>query len=155
MALTATSTVEVEASPQEILEFVLDLESYREADHKITKVLSIDEIDEAGKGSATILGRMSFLPPAPDKQLMSLERWKRLVITGAPKQPARLVFDFTGTFECQPGSSQDMTEVTHAYSFEFKGPFRALETRLSGWLQAELDAEMARVREVMSRRRTA
>ena len=86
-------------------------------------------------------GRVPGLPPAPDRQEFHLERWSRLTFNGAARQPGRLVFDFTGSFECQP-SDDGSTAVTHSYEFTFLGPFQRIERRLARWLQAEVDREM-------------
>lgn len=56
-----------------------------------------------------------------------------------------MVFDFTGTFECEP--SGDGTRVTHAYEFRFKGPFRVIEKVLGGWLQREIEIEVQELAE--------
>ncbi len=90
---------------------------------------------------------MRFTPPAPDVQNFTLERWSRVTFVGAPKQPGRAVFDFVGTFDCVVDESTGRTTVTHAYEFNFKGPFKSAERFLSDWLQAEVEAEVARLGE--------
>lgn len=146
--LTASATSTVNATPQQILEFVLDVEQYMQADTKITKVASVDGPDESGRGSIKIWGKLKGLPAAPDKQDFVLQQWSLLTFTGAPRQPGRLVFDFIGTFECTP-QSEDVTSITHAYVFTFKGPFKLLEKRLATWLQSEVEAEVGRIGEIL------
>lgn len=141
MTMTAEATALVDASPQQILEFVLDLDRYREVDAKIVRVSSVEGPDEAGHGSAKLWGRLGVLPPAPDRQDFVLERWSRITFTGAPRQPARLVFDFTGVVACELDGSS--TSVTHSYDFRFKGPFRLAERFMSGWLQRQIEEEVA------------
>lgn len=69
--LTATSTVEIPGvSPQEVLEFVLDLERYRDADHKIVKVETVTGPDESGRGSIKLSGKLRYGPAAPDGVLV-------------------------------------------------------------------------------------
>jgi len=140
MTMTAEATVEIAATPQAVLEFVLDLERYKEVDPKFVRVVSVDGPDKAGRGSAKIWGRMRGLPPMPDRQDFVIERWKRVTFTGASRQPARMIFDFTGTFDCEP--SESGTTVTHAYEFRFKGPFRLVERVLAVWLQREIEIEV-------------
>ena len=140
MTMTASASVEIATEAREVLEFVLDLERYKEVDPKIVRVSSVEGPDEDGRGSAKLWARMRGLPPAPDKQNFALEKWNRLTFTGAPRQPARLVFDFLGTFECEP--TDDGIVLTHGYEFNFKGPFRLGERLFSGWLQAQVEEEV-------------
>ena len=151
MTLTVSSTAEISATPQEVLEFVLDLEQYRRADHKITRVSSVTGPDENGVGAVRLWGKLPGLPPAPDRQNFTLEKWHRLTFVGAPGQPGRLVFDFTGTFECEPVDDQ-LTRVTHAYEFRFRRPFRLLERRLSAPLADEIDQEVNRLTQLLADR---
>lgn len=141
MAMSAHASTRVGASPQTVLEFVLDLERYKEVDKKIVKVLGTDGPDSDGRGWVKMLGRVRGMPPAPDKQDFVLDRWRHLTFTGAARQPARMIFDFTGTFDCSV-ESDGTTLVTHSYRFNFKGPFLLAERWLADWLQAEVEAEM-------------
>jgi len=149
MTLTVSATAVIQASPQEVLEFVLDLESYRQADRKITRVASVAGPDEHGRGSARLWGKLPGLPPAPDRQDFTLEKWRRLTFVGAPRQPGRLVFGFVGTFDCEPINDVG-TQVTHAYEFEFTPPFRWMERRMADPLAAEIDAEVERLATLLS-----
>lgn len=148
MTITASASTTISADAQTILEFVLDLERYADVDAKIVRVGAVEDPDADGRGSVRLWGRLRGTPPAPDKQDFELTRWERLEFTGAPKQPARLVFDFTGSFVCVP--TDDGTEVTHAYEFDFKGPFRILGLGLEPWLQAKLDDELMALRSALS-----
>ena len=128
-------------SPRDVLEFVLDLDQYRQVDPKIQRVRSMEGPDDEGRGSVRIWGKIKGLPPAPDRQDFVLEPWTKLTFTGAPGQPARLVFDFTGTITCQ--QRQDgSTELTHSYEFRFKGLFSFAERYLSHWLQDQIEDEL-------------
>lgn len=147
MPLAARASITVDASPRKVLEFVLDLDRYRQADHKIARVSAVEGPDESGNGSAKLWGRLRFGPAAPDRQDFRLERWRRLTFTGAPWQPARLVFDFVGTFECEETTAG--TLVTHAYEFRFRRPFRLMERLLSPWLQDEIEAEVGRIADLL------
>ena len=147
MSLTASATTIANATPRELLEFVLDVDQYRAADHKITRVGSVEGPDEAGHGSVELWGRLRGLPPAPDRQDFKLERWSKLTFVGAPRQPGRLVFNFVGTFECDPVGDGG-TRVTHAYEFTFRRAFRLIEKAQRDWLQTEVEAEVQRIAEI-------
>ncbi len=147
MTVTASASAHVDADPQTVLEFVLDLDRYRQADRKILRVSAVEGPDADGHGSAKMWGRVRGLPPAPDRQDFTLERWHTLTFVGAPRQPARMVFDFVGTFDCVPDDGG--TTITHAYEFTFKGPFRLVERSLGDWLQAEIETEVATIAEIL------
>lgn len=148
MTLHAEATRVVSATPQEVLEFVLDLERYREADTKIGKVIQPIVLDEDGLGQAAYWGRMRGTPPAPDRNIVRLTRWSELTFTGAPRQPARLVFAFTGRFACV--EVEEGCRLTHGYEMTFRRPFRWIyEPLLRAWLQSELDDEVDRVVKIL------
>lgn len=140
MTLRAEASATTAATPQAVLEHVLDLDRYRRIDPKIVWVFSVTGPDGEGRGTVSLLARMRGLPPAPDKQEFLLERWSRLTFTGAARQPARLIFGFTGVVECAPGTAG--TTVTHRYEFRFRGPFRPVERLLAGWLQRQIEQEV-------------
>ncbi|MDE0700082.1 MAG: SRPBCC family protein [Acidimicrobiaceae bacterium] len=143
MVLRASASVEVRATPQEILEFVLDLDRYGQVDSKILAVGSVVGPDEAGRGRVRLWTRLKWTPPAPDAHTFELQRWSRLTFSGVARQPSRLILDFTGVVECQP--SPDKTRVTHWYEMRFRGPFRLLERPHRAWLQQDLEEELQRV----------
>ena len=149
MTLTVSSTAEITATPQDVLEFVLDLDRYRQADHKITRITSVTGPNANGAGSVRLWGKLPGMPPAPDRQDLTLEKWSRLTFVGASRQPGRLVFDFVGTFDCVP-IDDGLTQVTHAYGFTFRRPFRSLESRMSSPLEDEIDQEVSRLRELLA-----
>lgn len=148
MTVRAEATRTVEASCQEVLEFVMDLERYRQADTKIGRVVEPISLDDNDEGRTRYWGRMRGTPPAPDTNLVRLTRWSELTFVGAPRQPARLVLDFTGRFTCTP--VDEGCRVTHGYELIFRRPLRWIyEPLLRTWLQTELDAELDRVRDIL------
>jgi hypothetical protein len=149
MTLTVSATAEISATPVQVLEFVLDLDRYRQADHKITRVSSVTGPDENGVGSVRLWGKLPGMPRALDRQDFTLEKWSRLTFVGARRQPGRLVFDFIGTFDCVPIDDQ-VTQVTHAYEFTFRWPFRWLERRMSLPLADEIGQEVRRLTELLA-----
>lgn len=149
MTLRVEATVEVASTPQEVLEFVLDMDRYRQADQKITRVSSVTGPDAAGQGSVRMWGKLPGMPAAPDRQDFVLERWERLTLVGAPRQPGRLLFAFTGTFDCAP-TAEGTTIVTHRYQFDFRRPFRWLERRMQPRLAKGIDEEVTRIAELLA-----
>ena len=148
MVVRAEATRVVPATSQEVLEFVLDLERYRQADTKIGRVTRPVVLDDHDEGRARYWGRLRGLPPAPDTNIVRLDRWRELTFTGAPRQPARLVVDFTGRFTCT--DTEAGCELTHSYEMTFRRPLRWIyEPLLRDWLQAELDDEVDRVCEIL------
>ena len=70
--------------------------------------------------------------------------------TGAPRQPARLLLDFTGRFRCT--DTDDGCRVTHDYELTFRRPFRwVYEPLLADWLQDALEEELDRVERILTR----
>ena len=148
MVLRAEATRVVPATSREVLEFVLDLERYRDADTKIGRVTQPIVLDDTGEGRTRYWGRLRGTPPAPDTNIVRLHRWSELTFTGAPRQPARLVLDFTGRFGCD--DTDEGCRVTHGYELAFRRPFRWIyEPLLGEWLQDELEAELDRVRAIL------
>lgn len=144
MTLRAEATRVVPATSREVLEFVLDLDRYRQADTKIGRVTRPIELDDNDVGRTRYWGRLRGMPPAPDTNIVKLRRWNELTFTGAPRQPARLVLDFTGRFACT--DIDNGCRLTHSYVMTFRRPFRWIyEPVLGQWLQTELEAELDRV----------
>lgn len=149
MTLQAEATRVVPASSREVLEFVLDLDRYRQADTKIGRVTQPVTLDENDEGHVRYWGRLRGTPPAPDTNIVRLSRWHELTFTSAPRQPARLILTFTGRFHC---TETDVgCRVTHGYEIEFRRPFRwVYEPLMRTWLQTELEAELDRVQAIMA-----
>jgi hypothetical protein len=56
MALTASATTHVTATPQKVLEFVMNLEEYRKIDKKFVRVVSVSGPDAIWGGLGEALG---------------------------------------------------------------------------------------------------
>jgi hypothetical protein len=134
----ATTTVSV--PPRQVFEFVLDLERYRQADHKIGRVRSVTRNGDSG--TVQFAGRIKGLPgPSGTYPFTMTEHRLRF---GSPVAgAARLFLDFEGTFDCEETS--DGTVVTHREAFTFRRPWRWIaEPLLRRWLEADTDEEMVR-----------
>jgi hypothetical protein len=136
----ATTTVAVPA--RDVIEFVLDLQRYRQADHKIGRVGDIDR--DGDHGSVTFSGRLRGLP-GPSGTYPFTVTDKTLTFGSPIAGPARWFLTFEGTFDCNEGP--DGTRVTHREVFNFKRPWSWLaEPLLRGWLQRDIADEMARLK---------
>jgi hypothetical protein len=148
MTVRAEATRVVPATSQEVLELVLDLDRYRKADTKIRRVTRPIELDDNDEGRTRYWGRLRWLPPAPDTNLVRLRRWHELTFTGAPRQPGRLILDFTGRFRCIDVDGG--CRLTHDYELRFRRPFRWIfEPLLQRWLPSELEAELDRLAQLL------
>lgn len=138
MLVEAEATVN--RSPEEILEWVADLERYRQADTKITRVV------HQGTDRVRYRGRLRGIPTPVDENVVTLDPGRSLTFTGAPGRWTRRLLDFEGSFACQPAA--DGTRVLHRESFGFKpAPVRMIaEAWLGRWLQREIDEEMQRLK---------
>ncbi|MFV0258711.1 MAG: SRPBCC family protein [Acidimicrobiales bacterium] len=144
MPLHASKAVVVDASPQETLELLLDLEAYRKIDPKIRKVKQAPELDDDGRRIAKIVGSMWHFPPAPDTHLVHLKRWRQLTFIGKPKVFARTIYAFAGQFDTV--EVDEGTQLTHKYDITFRQPPAAFfDSTVQRWLDADLDEEMERV----------
>ncbi len=138
------ATEVINRSPDDILGFVMDLDRYRAADHKILKVHSIQR--EGNDAEVSFRSRARGLP-ALARQRMHLVPGQRIDVTNVPSWQDRLVH-FQGSFVCEPAPGG--TRVTHRYVFDFKGPARwILEPYLRTWMARDITDEVARMKHVM------
>jgi hypothetical protein len=133
--------------PGDVFEFVLDLERYRRADHKIGKVGGIERNGDTG--TAQFAGRIRGLPGPSGVYPYKLTPTRlqfRSPISGA----ARLFLDFEGTFDCE--ETPEGTVVIHREKFMFKKPWKwVAEPFLRRWLEADTAAEMVRFKQEIER----
>jgi hypothetical protein len=134
----ARATVEV--SPAEVLEFVLDLDRYRQADHKIGRVGPVRR-DGSG-GTAVFSGRIKGMP-GPSGTYPFTSTPTSLTFGSPIAGAARWFLNFEGSFECEV--SGEGTVVTHREVFDFKPPWRwFLDPFLRRWLENDTTEEMLR-----------
>jgi hypothetical protein len=141
----ATATVKV--SPNEVFEFVLDLNRYRQADRKIGRVGPMTRNGDTG--TVRFSGRIRGLP-GPAGTYPFTATTSRLQFGSPIAGPARWFLDFEGTFDCE--ATADGTVVTHREVFNFKRPWQWLaEPLLRRWLEADTAQEMVRLKELVER----
>lgn len=141
----ASATVTV--PPSEVVEFVLDLNRYRQADRKIGRVGALHRSGDSG--TVRFAGRIRGLPgPAGTYPFRVNASGLRF---GSPiAGPARWFLEFEGTFECD--ETADGTVVKHREVFDFKNPWRWLaEPLLRRWLETDTAEEMVRFKELIER----
>jgi hypothetical protein len=144
--IAGDATVVIDCTPEDLFEFVLDLERYRQADHKIGRVVRVQR--DGNRGTARFWGKARWgIPGPPADYAFELEPGKRLTFVSAGGVMGRLLH-FEGLFECRsdPGGG---TEVRHREQFEFKGPGGLIEPVLRRWLEQDTHEEMQRVKQML------
>jgi len=145
--IVGEATTTVSATPNDVFDFVLDLNRYRQADHKIGRVGAID--NGGDRGMVQFSGRIRGLPgPSGTYPFTRTESSLRFEspVAGA----ARWFLEFEGTFDTEHTS--EGTVVTHREVFNFKRPWRWLaEPLLRRWLENDTTDEMARFKELVER----
>ena len=145
--IVGEASATVEATPDEVFEFVLDLERYRQADHKIGRVGKIDR--DGDTGTVSFAGRIRGLP-GPSGTYPYTRTPLRLQFGSPIAGAAKWFLEFEGSFDCVVGP--EGTVVTHREQFEFKRPWRWLaEPVLRTWLERDTTDEMVRFKELVER----
>jgi Polyketide cyclase / dehydrase and lipid transport len=137
----------VGVSKGEVVEFVLDLERYRQADRKIGRVGEIQR--DGDTGTVRFASRVRGLPGPSG--VYPFEVTATGLRFGSPVAgAARWFLDFEGTFDCE--ETGDGTVVRHREAFEFKRPWRwVAEPLLRRWLEADTADEMVRFKQLIER----
>ena len=144
--IVGEATVTVPQSPIAVFEFVLDLERYKQADHKIGRIGAVER--DGDRGSARFSGRLRGIPGPSGTYPFTLSG-SRLEFGAPTAGLVRLLLaDFQGSFECE--ETDDGTVVTHREVFEFRRPWRWLmEPYLRKWLSGDTAQEMVRLAELL------
>lgn len=135
----------VAAPKAEVVEFVLDLERYRQADRKIGRVGEITRHGDTG--TVRFSGRVRGLPGPSG--VYPYEITATGMRFGSPTAGAAKWFlEFEGTFDFEEGA--DGTVVHHRETFEFKRPWRwVAEPFLRRWLERDTAEEMQRFKQIL------
>jgi hypothetical protein len=146
--IAGDATVVIDCEPDDVFEFVLDLDRYRGADHKIGRVVYVRR--DGNRGTSRFWGRLRWgLPGPPGTYAFELDPGKRLTFTSAGGLLG-LLLDFHGLFECQPNPDGPGILVRHREQFDFRGPVRfLLDPLLRRWLEADTVEEMQRVKQML------
>jgi hypothetical protein len=133
-------------SPDEALAVVLDLERYRQADHKIGHVKWVRP--DATGATVRFRGKVAGMPGPYVVQRIDRNGNRLDVHSVAPAWMNRMV-SFEGVIECTP--VEGGTRFFHREALTFHGPFRLLEPMLRGWLAKDTPAEVGRIAALLSR----
>ena len=137
----ATGTTVIRCDPSEVMAFVLDVDRYRAADHKIGRVRYVRR--DGDHGQVRHGGRFLGVPAPAATLSFELTPFSRLDFRGVSMPwPLR---GFHGSFTCRP--IPEGTEVVHSECFVFGQLsgwiFRALFGR---WLAHDTQAEVIRMK---------
>lgn len=137
----------IERSPREILEWVLDLEQYSQADRKFRTIHEVTR--DGNRGTARYSGRLRGVPTPPDRQDWEMAPdHSRLTFRSRPSWRTNVLGSFEGWFECEPVDGA--TRVAHVERMTVKGPAGLLVRAWIGrWWQEEVDAEMGRLKALL------
>ena len=142
------ASVTVTATPEEVLAFLWDLERYREADHKIGRVLSSQP--DGDDLVVRFVPRMRGLSGPPVRQRLRRTGPHRVDITDEPGSWTARLQSFRGYLTAEPVDTG--TLVTHREQLDFRGPFaRVMERSLRSWLARDVREEVSRIGQLLGR----
>jgi steroid delta-isomerase-like uncharacterized protein len=128
---------------KDILEFVLDLEKYREADRKFHRIHYVERDNNHGR--AKYSGRLRGIPTPSEVQEWTLEPYTRLEFRSRPSLWPGMIARFEGSFQCE--EMKGGTIVRHREAFQFRPPFSWLAVPiLKSWLQRDVEDEVVRLK---------
>lgn len=145
--MRAEATIDVEATPEQVLRFVLDLERYALADQKIGTIHEQPILDLATRsGRAKFRARLRGLPTAAQWARLDLDPWNSLTVRSEPGQWTNHVATFDAGFECER-TSATVTRVTHWEEIQVASVGRLVaRPLLESWLRDDIDAEVLRLK---------
>lgn len=139
----------IRASAQACYEFVLDLDRYRQADHKIGRIRSLAFDGRVGEVRYT--GRLRGLPSPPMTHVIEADPHRSIIVRSKPGSWQDRLGPFLGTFSFVPVDATT-TQVEHVEQLSFRGPARPLFERMLGdWLAGDTPAELDRMKALLER----
>lgn len=144
--IQGVGTATIARSAKDVLEFVLDLERYSEADHKFHRIHYVKRHNDHGE--AKYSGRLRGIPTPTEVQEWTLEPYTRLQFKSQPSLWPGMIARFEGSFDCE--ETDGGTVVRHREAFEFKPPFSWLAIPfLRSWLQRDVEDEIVRLKHLL------
>jgi len=135
----------VHCPPDRVLEFVMDLDRYRQADRKIGRVYEV--VREGPVARVRFRAKMLGLPGPKVAQVLERDG-DRLTVRNEPSWMDRL-YRFEGLVACRP-AEDGATHVRHVESFEFRRPWSyLLEPLVGAWLRRDTPAEVRRLHDLL------
>ena len=139
-------TALIRRSPRDVLEFVLDLERYRQADTKIGLVHFVER--NGNRGRARYAGRMRGLRGPAETVDWELEPWSRLHFRSTPSLWPGVLYHFDGLFTCE--ETAEGTCVRHREAVSLRPPLAwVVEPLLRAWLARDTVEEVARMKALL------
>lgn len=145
--MRAEASITIRAPAKQILQFVCDLERYRQADHKIATITQQPTVSPESPTALTrYSGRLRGVPTPPEWQIVHLEPWSRLTLRSKPGQWTNRFATFEGGFICDD-LDDERCLVTHYEQFTWHPAVEPLAERaLANWLQDDIEDEMQRLK---------
>jgi hypothetical protein len=145
--VTGTGTATIRCDPSAVMDFVLNVEQYRQADHKIGRLHYA--LRDGKRGRVRHGGRFLGIPAPAATLDYELTSTSRLDFRGV-RMPWPLR-GFHGSFTCVP--TADGTQVTHSECFIF-GPVSGCVFRMvfGRWLAGDTQAEVVRMKRLLELR---
>jgi hypothetical protein len=144
VVVAGIGTAVIRREPRDILEFVLDVDRYSQADFKVGKVRAFQRTGNSGEVRHD--GRFLGIRAPAVTLAFRLTPSSRLDFLGvAMPWPIR---GFDGYFTCEPSAVG--TKVVHREAFSF-GPIlgRILGPLVSAWLSRDTPAEVVRMKRIL------
>lgn len=136
----------VNRSPEAIIAFVTDLETYKLADLKIGRIL-----EQRRDGTRIFMrhdGTLRGIPGPAVSLEMVIEGRTSVRYRSVPSFPSRFVLTFDGGFDLE--ETVEGTRVVHTERFRFFAPWRwVAEPFLRAWIAADVSAEMVRLKAIL------
>jgi hypothetical protein len=138
MIVAGEGSAVIQRSPQDVLEFALDLDRYRRVDPKFRKIYRHHM--RGDEGEVRYSGTLRGIPTPADTQSIRRTRWTRLDYESVPSPLNRLA-RFHGWFECE--ERENGTFVRHREQFDFSPAIAWLAAPiLERWLQEQVRQEV-------------
>lgn len=150
--LTVQAVTTIACTPDELLEFVMDVERYATVDSKIRPIRWVRR-----EGDVTEFGfrpRFLGLPGPTTVSRMRLTPGQRIdvVLPGRPhNRTTRLLSDFDASFVCTP--VEGGTHLVRTLNYRFRAPLKwVVEPALRGYLAADVRNEVALAKDHLEQR---
>lgn len=146
--IRAEGDIVIDRSARTVIEFVLDLDRYRQADEKIARVSEQPLLGpDDREGRARYRGRLRGLPTPFQWQTVQLDPWRSLHLRTEAGQWTAAFATFEGGFVCEELAVHG-TRLTHFEQFAFRPPASwILDSFIGNWMQRYLrEVELPRLK---------